>query len=176
MTKYAIKRAGEPILRTPVQPVAIDTIPSDAFQQLIKDMFKIMKEYNGVGLAAPQIGLNQSVLVYGFESNLRYPNEKPVPQTVLINPTVLNMSDEKQVGFEGCLSLDSLRGEVPRATSIEISAYDAKGQSYIKKATGFEARIIQHELDHLNGHLIIDRMPDFKHFGFTEVLLENKII
>lgn len=171
-----IVRAGDPILKNKANEVSVKDIPSEKIQSIIHDLIDTMKQHNGAGLAAPQVGIGLQILVYGFDSNPRYPGEGPIPLTTLINPKIIKYSDEQLIGFEGCLSLDTLRGEVKRAETIELSAYNEKGGHITRIISGFEARVIQHEVDHLMGTLIIERMPNFDKFGFTEELkAQNQI-
>lgn len=176
MKKCEVIQAGDPCLKQRSQEVPPEAILGPDVQSIIDDMIVTMDAYQGVGLAAPQIGINLRIMCYGFEHNPRYPNALPVPLTIFINPVILNRSQDIQTGFEGCLSLPPLRGEVPRYQWLEVKGYDRHGNEIIKKAEGFEARIIQHEIDHLDGIFFIERIQDFKHFGLTEVLKAHEII
>jgi peptide deformylase len=146
----------------------VDNFGSKALSELIELLFHNMQHHKGVGLAAPQIGVSKSIFVYGFEKNERYPTEKPVPLTVLINPEILAYSEEKEDYYEGCLSVPHIRGKVPRPISINYKAYDFEGKLIEKEATGFEARIIQHETDHLNGILYPMKMTDMSTLFYLE--------
>ena len=176
MSILPVTQAGNPILVQTAQAVPTDAIQSNEIKAIISNMIDTMKKYNGVGIAAPQIDINLRIIVYGFAQNPRYPGEGPVPLTVLINPEIVYQSQEQMLGFEGCLSLGTLRGEVPRATSLQINALDREAKTISKTAHGFEARILQHEIDHLNGILIVERMQNFKQFGFTEELKKHNVI
>ena len=123
-----------------------------------------------MGIAAPQIGCNQRVIIFGFEKNQRYPTEKPVPFTVLINPTISVLTNDMVDGLEGCLSVPGLRGLVPRYHQIEYSGYDLDGRLITRVAEGFHARIVQHECDHLDGVLFPERIKDLRFFGFEDEL------
>ena len=174
MNALPIREAGDPILNTPSQILEIKNIVSPEIQLLIQQMIETMKAKGGVGIAAPQVGIDKRIFVYGFESSARYPKEPPIPITVFINPVIKNKSVEQNKLFEGCLSLRGLRGEVLRANSLDIEGYNEQGEWVKKHAQGFEARIIQHEMDHLDGILIIERVQDFNSFGFIDILQKNK--
>ena len=137
---------------------------------LIADMFDTMEAANGAGLAAPQIGENLQLVIFGFTNNVRYPDAPPVPRTVLINPTIEALGSEEEEGWEGCLSVPGLRGVVPRFARIRYRGLDPLGQSIEREADGFHARVVQHEVDHLIGRLYPTRMRDLTKLGFTSVL------
>ena len=137
---------------------------------LIADMFETMHHANGAGLAAPQIGVDLQVVIFGFGHNERYPDAPPVPETVLINPTITPVSQDMEEGWEGCLSVPGLRGVVNRFSMIRYQGVDQYGQPIDRIAEGFHARVVQHECDHLIGKLYPMRITDFSKFGFTEVL------
>jgi peptide deformylase len=139
--------------------------------QLIKDMRDTMIDEGGVGIAAPQIGSNQRVIMFGFEENPRYPDAGPIPFTILINPVITFLSSEMVDGWEGCLSVPGLRGLVPRYNHIKYSGYDEKGQLITRVVDGFHARVVQHETDHLDGILYPQRIKDLRFFGFEEELV-----
>ncbi|WP_100507978.1 peptide deformylase, partial [Mycobacteroides abscessus] len=139
-------------------------------QQLIDDMFETMRHVGGVGLAAPQIGIDLQLVIFGFERSERYPDAEAVPQTILINPVITPMSTEVEDGWEGCLSVPGLRGVVPRFTHICYEGVDPQGSPINRFADGFHARVVQHECDHLIGRLYPSRIQDFAKFGYTEVL------
>lgn len=140
-------------------------------------MFKLAdtKEKGGIGIAAPQIGCNLCVIMFGFEYNERYPNEKPVPFTVFINPIIETLSDEMVDGWEGCLSVPGLRGLVPRYKKIQYRGYDLKGNAISRVGEGFHARVVQHECDHIDGILFPQRIKDMQFFGFEHELLKDII-
>ena len=137
---------------------------------LIKDMHDTMTEWGGVGIAAPQIGCNLRVVMFGFEHNQRYPNEHSVPFTILINPVIKPLSDEMVDGWEGCLSVPGLRGLVSRYVKIQYHGYDPNGVLISRVAEGFHARVVQHECDHLDGILYPQRLKDLRFFGFEDSL------
>jgi len=124
----------------------------------------------GVGLAAPQIGVGLQVVIFGFDKSERYPDADSVPQTILINPVITPLGDDEELGWEGCLSVPGLRGEVPRYTRIRYQGFDPDGNPIGRTVDGFHARVVKHECDHLIGRLFPSRMRDFARFGFTEVL------
>jgi peptide deformylase len=137
---------------------------------LVADMQDTMVAANGAGLAAPQIGVDLQLVIFGFERNERYPEAPPVPMTVLINPVITPLSDAVVDGWEGCLSVPGLRGVVPRFERIRYAGFDPQGQPIEREADGFHARVVQHECDHLIGRLYPTRMTDLTRFGYTSVL------
>lgn len=155
-----VARLGHPAIRTPSQAVPKERIGTAEIQRLIDDMVETMREYEGVGLAAPQVHVSQQIAVIEVDDNRRYPDEGPIPLTVLINPRIISASKEQAQDWEGCLSVEELRGQVPRATSLEVAAYNRKGEKVRFETRGFFARIIQHECDHLAGKVFLDRMPN----------------
>ena len=173
MTVRSILKMGEPLLLQETALVPVEKISSSEIQNIIQDMLDTMKAANGAGLAAPQIGIPLQIVVFGFESNSRYPNEAPIPQTILINPTITPLENTQEDGWEGCLSVPGLRGLVPRYTSIRYQGYDEKGEIIDRSVKGFHARVVQHECDHLAGKLYPTRIKDMTKFGFTEVLFPN---
>lgn len=158
MTLVDIVKAGNPILQMAAKPVT--NFGSKALNELIEFLFFHMQHYLGVGLAAPQIGESQQVFVYGITQNSRYPEAKPVPRTVMINPEIVEFSEDKNDSYEGCLSVPHIRGSVSRSSSIKCRAYTPEGELIERIVSGFEARIIQHETDHLAGILFPSRMTD----------------
>jgi peptide deformylase len=134
-------------------------------------MVETMREYDGVGLAAPQVHVSKQMAVIEVSDNRRYPGEGPIPLTILINPRILNAAKKQLVDWEGCLSVNELRGQVPRAESLEVEAYNRKGQKVQLQARGFFARIIQHECDHLAGKVFLDRMPDLRTLTHMQELI-----
>ncbi len=140
---------------------------------LITDLKEVLAKEGGVGIAAPQIGVNQRVVIFGFDSNVRYPNEKPVPFTVLINPVIIPLSEEKVDGWEGCLSVPGLRGKVPRYQKIRYIGFNEEGERIERVAENFHARIVQHECDHLDGILYPERMTNMRDFGFESAMWER---
>lgn len=171
MTVREILRMGDPrLLRVADKVEAFDTPELHA---LIADMFETMHAANGAGLAAPQIGVNLQLVIFGFAKNERYPGAPPVPETVLINPVLTPLSEDMEEGFEGCLSVPGLRGSVPRYTKLRYEGYDQYGNAIRRDAEGFHARVVQHEVDHLLGILYPMRIRDFSRFGFTEVMFPH---
>jgi peptide deformylase len=171
MAVREILKMGDPRLLRIAQPVrAFDTPELHA---LVADMMDTMVAANGAGLAAPQIGVDLQLVVFGFERNQRYPDAPPVPMTVLINPVITPLDDAMEEGWEGCLSVPGLRGIVPRHTRIRYTGFDVQGQSIERNADGFHARVVQHECDHLIGRLYPTRMTDLTKLGFTSVLFPD---
>lgn len=165
-----VKIMGEPSLLEKSKPVEkFDT----ELANLIKRLTATMQQKGGVGIAAPQIGINQRVMMFGFDKNDRYPNEQPIPFTVLVNPTYQPLSDEKVHGWEGCLSVPGMRGLVPRYQHIRYQGFDQTGQPIERTAEGFHARVVQHEIDHLDGILFPFRIENLNDFGYEKVLLEK---
>jgi len=168
MTVREILRMGDPRLLRVAQPVqAFDTPQLHA---LVADMFETMHAADGAGLAAPQIGVDLQLVIFGFAHNDRYPDAPPVPQTVLLNPVITPLGDEEELGWEGCLSVPGLRGVVPRWKRIRYAGVDPAGRRIEREAEGFHARVVQHECDHLAGVLYPMRVRDFTQFGYTSVL------
>jgi peptide deformylase len=159
---------GDPRLLRVAQPVL--QFDTSELHTLIADMVETMEAAQGAGLAAPQIGVDLQLVIFGFKRNLRYPEAPQVPLTVLINPVITPVSDAIADGWEGCLSVPGLRGLVPRFERVRYTGFDAHGQSIDREADGFHARVVQHECDHLIGRLYPTRMNDLSKFGFTSVL------
>lgn len=168
MTIRAVLRMGDPRLLGQARPVTAFGTPELA--ELVRDLWDTMVATEGVGLAAPQIGVDLQVVVFGFGVNARYPDAAPVPQTVLINPVLSPLASDQEGGWEGCLSLPGLRGWVPRYTCLRYEGRDENGAPLDRVAEGFHARVVQHECDHLIGKLYPMRMTDFTRFGFTDQL------
>jgi peptide deformylase len=160
-----VARLGHPVIRTPAQPVDPATIPSPGFQHLLDDMVETMREYTGVGLAAPQIHLPLQIAVLEVENHPRYPEMPPVPLSFLINPVVTVTDPAKIDEWEGCLSIPDLRGRVPRYRQLRVTGLGRQGEPLDFIANDFHARVIQHETDHLKGEVYLDRMPDMKSLG-----------
>lgn len=168
MTVREILKMGDPRLLRIAKPVqAFDTPELHA---LVADMFDTMHAANGAGLAAPQIGVDLALVIFGFAHNERYPEAPPVPETVLINPSIEPLSDDEEEGWEGCLSVPGLRAVVPRFARIRYRGFEPSGAPIDREAEGFHARVVQHECDHLIGKLYPMRVRDFSRFGFTSVL------
>jgi peptide deformylase len=168
MTIQAVVKMGNQQLASP--SISIMDFTDVSLKNIIADMHDTMQAKGGVGIAAPQIGYNVRIIMFGFESNPRYPNEKPVPFTVLMNPIIEVLSDEIVDGWEGCLSVPGLRGLVPRYKKIRYQGYDLDGQLITREAEDFHARVVQHECDHLDGILFPRRISDLQFFGFEDEL------
>lgn len=163
-----VLRMGDPRLLRVSRPVTDFATPE--LLALVEDMRETMAHLDGAGLAAPQIGVDLRVVIFGFERNPRYPDAEPVPYTVLVNPVLEPLSAEEEEGWEGCLSLPGLRGLVPRFKALRYRGCDEQGRKIEREVSGFHARVVQHECDHLDGILYPMRMRDFRNFGFTDVL------
>ncbi len=168
MTVRTLLRMGDARLLQPAAPVGEFGTPELA--GLVEDMFDTMAAHGGVGLAAPQIGVGLQVVIFGFEHSERYPDAAPVPRIILVNPVITPLTEDREEGWEGCLSVPGLRGMVPRATRIHYTGFTAAGEPIERFAEGFHARVVQHECDHLAGVLYPMRVRDFRRFGFTDVL------
>jgi len=171
MTVREILKMGDPRLLRVAEPVREFGTPE--MDALIEDMFDTMHDANGAGLAAPQIGVNLQLVIYGFKQNERYPDAPMVPETVLINPVLTPLSDEREDAFEGCLSVPGLRGSVPRFARLRYEGVDQFGKRISRDVDGFHARVVQHEVDHLLGILYPMRIEDFSKFGFTSVMFPD---
>jgi len=165
---HEILRMGDARLLRIAKPV--EAFGGAELEVLIADMFETMAAAGGVGLAAPQIGVDLQLVIFGFERSERYPDAPPVPRTILLNPTITPLSADMEEGWEGCLSVPGMRGVVPRYTRIRYSGFDGAGAAIEREADGFHARVVQHEVDHLIGRLYPSRITDFSKFGFTDVL------
>jgi peptide deformylase len=168
MTVREILKMGDPRLLRVAQPV--QRFDTRELNTLIDDMFDTMRAAQGAGLAAPQIGVDLALVIFGFAQNQRYPDAPAVPETVLINPQIEALGAAEEEGWEGCLSVPGMRGVVPRLARIRYSGFDAQGRRIEREAEGFHARVVQHECDHLAGVLYPMRIRDFSRFGFTSVL------
>jgi len=168
MTVREILKMGDPRLLRVAQPVR--EFDTSELHALVEDMFDTMAAAHGAGLAAPQIGVDLQLVIFGFERTERYPDAPPVPPTVLINPLLTPLSDALVEGWEGCLSVPGLRGVVPRYERIRYRGWDVKGALIEREVDGFHARVVQHECDHLIGRLYPTRMTDLTKLGFTSVL------
>jgi len=169
MTIREILKMGDPRLLRVAQPVA--AFDTDELHLLVRDMFETMAAVDGAGLAAPQIGVDLQLVIFGTDVvNPRYPDAPLVPRTVLLNPVLTPLGAEEEEGWEGCLSVPGLRGVVPRWKRIRYTGFDPYGDPIERTVEGFHARVVQHECDHLIGMLYPMRVRDFRQFGFTEVL------
>jgi peptide deformylase len=166
MSILKVAQLGNPVLRTKAEPVLRDIIHSDEIQGLIDDMIDTMREYNGAGLAAPQVHEPLQIIVLEAENNPRYKDDPDVPLTIVINPKIVSFSDEMEEGWEGCLSLNDLWGLVNRAVKITVTGFDRNGDPLTIEAEGFFARALQHEIDHLHAKVFIDRMTDLTSLSF----------
>lgn len=166
-----VLRMGDPRLLRVAEPVPASDTPE--LHALVADMFDTMHALNGAGLAAPQIGVNLRVVIFGFGSSPRYPDAEAVPETVLINPVLTFLGEDQEEGWEGCLSVPGLRGVVPRYRRLRYQGFDPFGKIVDRTVGDFHARVVQHECDHLDGILYPMRIRDFSRFGFTEVMFPD---
>lgn len=171
MTVRTVLKMGDPRLLEPAQPVSRFDTPE--LHALVTDLLDTMKALNGAGIAAPQIGIGLRVAIFGLERNPRYPEAEPVPLTVLVNPTLTPIGNEIVEDWEGCLSVPGMRGLVPRYNHLHYRGFDQYGNSIDRTVSGFHARVVQHECDHLDGILYPMRIRDLRNFGFTEVLFPD---
>ena len=174
MSVRLVLRMGEPLLLEKAQPVTAFNTPE--LRALIQDMQDTMNAMDGAGIAAPQIGVSLQVVIFGVGSNPRYPDAEQVPYTVLINPTLTPVGEEIEDGWEGCLSVPGLRGVVPRYIRLHYTGFDQFGEPMDRLVSGFHARVVQHECDHLNGILYPMRITDLNKFGYTDVLFPGQDI
>jgi peptide deformylase len=172
MAVCSVLKMGDARLRRQAQPVSDFNTP--ALQALIADLFDTMQVTGGVGIAAPQIGVDLQVVVFGFERSERYPEAGTVPRTVLINPVITPVGEQQETGWEGCLSVPGMRGQVPRYAQIRYQGFDELGVAIDRQVSGFHARLVQHECDHLWGILYPQRIRDMTQFGFTDVLFSER--
>ncbi len=168
MSVRPILKMGDPRLLRQSKPITEFGTPE--LQALIDDMFETMAAADGAGLAAPQIGVPLQVVIFGFEKNTRYPEAFDVPRTILINPVIRPIGEEIEEAWEGCLSVPGMRGVVPRWAKVHYEGFDQYGQKVESDATGFHARVVQHECDHLKGILYPMRMNDLSLFGFIDAM------
>ena len=171
MTIHTILKMGDPRLLRIAPPV--ERFGTAELRTLVADMFETMRSVNGAGLAAPQIGVDLQLVIFGFDRNERYPDAAAVPETVLVNPTIEPLGEAMEEGWEGCLSVPGLRGVVERFARIRYRGFDIDGRAIEREAEGFHARVVQHECDHLVGTLYPMRVRDFSRFGFTSVLFPD---
>ena len=171
MAVRPILRLGHPTLRQVAAPVTQFATPD--LDELVADLLETMRANDGAGLAAIQIGVLQRVVVFEVADNPRYPAAEPVPLTVLVNPKLTFLDDEREAGWEGCLSVPGLRGLVPRYKRLRYRGVDAQGRPIDRTVAGFHARVVQHECDHLDGILYPQRIEDMTSFGFTDELVTS---
>ena len=168
MTVLKIAKLGNPVLRQVAKPVELNDLAENSMQTFIDDMVETMHHEGGVGLAAPQVNRPIQIVVLEYAENERYPDEVSIPLTVLVNPVLSDYSQETKEGWESCLSLVDFRGLVPRSTTVTLDAYDRQGKKILKTVSGFEAVVLQHELDHLKGFVFLDRMKDLTQLSYQE--------
>jgi len=169
-----VLKMGEPLLLKVAEPVAVFDTPE--LHALIADMLDTMKALSGAGIAAPQIGVSQQVVIFGGFKSPRYPDAEEIPFTVLINPTLTPLAEDQEEGWEGCLSVPGMRGVVPRYTQLRYQGVDQFGREIDRTVSGFHARVVQHEVDHLLGILYPMRIRDLRQFGFIESLFPGQAI
>ena len=169
-----VLKMGEPLLLQKAEPITEFDTPE--LHALIKDMEDTMAHMNGAGIAAPQIGVSKRVVIFGVGHNPRYPDADQVPYTVLINPVLTPVGVELEDGWEGCLSVPGMRGVVPRYERLQYTGFDQYGNKIDRLVSGFHARVVQHECDHLDGILYPMRIRDLAQFGFTEVLFPGMAV
>jgi peptide deformylase len=174
MAVREVLRMGDARLLQVSQPVG--DFPSPELNQLLIDMRDTMRALDGAGIAAPQIGVLQRVVIFGLTHNPRYPDAEPVPQTVLVNPQIELIGEEMEDGWEGCLSVPGMRGLVPRFTRLRYTGFDENANAIDRTVTGFHARVVQHEVDHLDGVLYPTRIRDLRQFGFSDALFPGEIL
>jgi peptide deformylase len=169
-----VLKMGDPRLLAIADPVR--EFGTAELENLLADMRDTMQDLNGAGLAAPQIGVGLRVVIFGMDYNPRYPEADPVPYTVLINPILTPIGSDMEDGWEGCLSVPGMRGVVPRYRELRYTGVDASGQPIDRSVNGFHARVVQHEVDHLDGILYPRRIRDLTQFGFNDALFPGEII
>jgi len=174
MAVREVLRMGDPRLLEHARPV--ERFDAPELQELLVDMQDTMRALDGAGLAAPQIGVGLQVVIFGVEHNPRYPDAEAVPHTILINPQIAPLGTELEEDWEGCLSVPGMRGVVPRYARLRYQGYDQVGNAIDRSVSGFHARVVQHECDHLIGVLYPMRIRDFSRFGYTDVLFPGENI
>jgi len=168
MAVKPVLKMGDPLLLQ--QSKLVEQFGTPELHALLGDMQDTMRSLNGAGIAAPQIGVSLQVVIFGIDRNPRYPDAESVPFTVLINPTLTSLGEDTEEGWEGCLSVPGMRGLVPRLKNLRYQGFDQFGNAIDRTVTGFHARVVQHEVDHLFGILYPMRIRDMRFFGFNEVL------
>jgi peptide deformylase len=162
-----VLKMGEPLLAQVATPVSRF---DEELRELLRDMDDTMRHLHGAGIAAPQIGVSSRVVIFELRDNPRYPQLTPVPYTVLVNPVLTSLTTEEDEGWEGCLSVPGMRGLVPRFSRLRYQGFDAEGAPIDRTVEGFHARVVQHEVDHLDGVLFPQRVRDLRNFGFEDAL------
>lgn len=168
MAVREVLRMGHPVLRQVAAPVT--AFGNAGLRALVADLDDTMRALNGAGIAAPQIGVGLRVVIFEVTDNPRYPQVHPIPYTVLVNPVLTPLGDETEEGWEGCLSVPGMRGLVPRFRRLRYTGFDVEGGPVDRTVEGFHARVVQHEVDHLDGILYPQRIQDLRNFGFEEAL------
>jgi peptide deformylase len=168
-----VLKMGHPLLRQVAEPITVFDVMQ--MNELLTDMEDTMRELHGAGIAAPQIGVSLRVVIFEMLENPRYPHVAPIAFTVLVNPVLEPLGEEIEEGWEGCLSVPGLRGVVPRFRRLHYSGLDVHGHSFERTVEGFHARVVQHEVDHLDGVLFPQRVQDMTRFGFEEELLGQMV-
>lgn len=174
MAVRPILKMGDPVLLQVAELVQQFDTPE--LHALITDMLDTMKTHNGAGIAAPQINVSQQVVIFGGFKSPRYPDAEEIPFTVLINPTLTPLAEQQEDGWEGCLSVPGMRGVVPRYIQLRYQGFDQYGKPIDRSVSGFHARVVQHEVDHLLGILYPMRITDMRQFGFIETLFPEQEI
>lgn len=174
MSVRTLLKMGDPRLLQVSAPV--DPIDSLALAPLLNDMWDTMADASGAGLAAPQIGVMRRIVIFGYQTNPRYPEAPAVPETVLINPQITPLEETREDGWEGCLSVPGMRGIVPRFREIRYRGFDQYGEIIEREVAGFHARVVQHECDHLDGILYPQRIEDMRSFGFIDALTDHGVM
>jgi peptide deformylase len=172
MAIRTVLKMGDPLLLKVAEPVT--TFDTPELQALIADMLDTMKALSGAGIAAPQIGVSQQVVIFGGFKSPRYPDAEEIPFTVLINPVLTPLAEDEEDGWEGCLSVPGMRGLVPRYTQLRYQGVDQYGNEIDRTVSGFHARVVQHEVDHLLGILYPMRIRDMRQFGFIEAMFPGQ--
>ncbi len=172
MTIETVLKMGDERLLRKAQPVTQFDTPE--LHELVSNMIETMRAMNGAGLAAPQIGVDLQLVLFEIQENPRYPDVETIPLTILVNPVIEPMGAEMEEGWEGCLSIPGMRGLVPRFSKIRYSGFDAHGHAISKSVSGFHARVVQHECDHLEGMLYPMRIRDLANFGFSSALFPER--
>lgn len=173
MAVKTVLKMGDPGLFEVAKPVTAFDTPH--LHELLQDMHHTMEALDGAGLAAPQIGIDLQVVIFGVTRNPRYPDAEEVPYTVLINPKIASLDQEMEEGWEGCLSVPGMRGLVPRYKHLRYQGFDQYGKTIERSVNGFHARVVQHEYDHLQGILYPMRIRDMRNFGYSEVLFPGQL-